>query len=587
MMKHRDLILLALPLSVLALVLVAVALLFAQFRSFERAYLADAQSTLAERTRFIADVLAPDLAAGDAASVRRRVAFFAGHPLRVTVVDAKGEVLADSDAKAAELPNHADRPEILEAGEDEDFVTRYSVTMDAWLLYYATRLPGGWVVRASLPSEVISGAISHVRLTVLLALLAGAALAVGLFLYLFLRVRPTFNALQGAAVAIARGHLGTPIAVPEAGPLRELAKAIAVMGRQLRNRIDELRRERDDFDTLFNTLREPLLLIAHNGEILRSNRAAAKLLGPAVQQRGFRIERTACPELVAYVRGAFDAPVLHGREIPFDDGSSAPRALLAHAVRMEREGSLCLLLLLTDLTDLRRLESFRSDFVANVSHEIKTPLTAILSTVETLTETPLDDAGRATCFGILTRQARRLNDLVQDILSLAAIERRQGTGDQAFAPLSLAQSAQDAIALCQDEAARRGVALSLLPDPLPDLTVKGDPRLIEQALVNLLANAIRHSGSPTVTLTLAQEGANATLTVADHGHGIPEEHLPRLFERFYRVHQDRSRENGGTGLGLAIVKHIALLHHGAVDVRSTVGQGSAFTLTLPLTLPPA
>ena len=582
MLKHRDLIFLAVPLSVLALVAVAIGLLFHQFRAFERAYIRDARETLAQDTRFVAQVISGDLAEGDLPAIRETFAFFFGKPLRFTLVDPTGKVAADSDANADALANHADRPEIRDVAGDEDFVTRYSVTMNAWLLYHAISLDGGWVLRASLPADAVTAAIAQVRLTVILALCAGLILALGLFLYLFLRVRPHFNALQAAAVAIARGRLDTPIDVPPSGPLRELAQAIAVMGRQLRNRIRELRRERDDFDTLFNTLREPLLLIAANGEILRSNRAAAKLLGPAIQQTGFRIERTACPELVAYVRGAFSAPAVHGREIPFDDGGDAPRALLAHAVRMEREGALCLLLLLTDLTDLRRLESFRSDFVANVSHEIKTPLTAILSTVETLTETPLDDAGRAKCFDILTRQARRLNDLVHDILSLAAIERRQTAGDQAFTPLSLAQAARDALALCQDEASRRGVALALLPEPPPDLTVKADPRLIEQALVNLITNALRHSGSPTVTLTLAQEGDNATLTVADQGCGIPEEHLPRLFERFYRVHKDRSRENGGTGLGLAIVKHIALLHHGAVDVRSTPGQGTAFTLTLPI-----
>ena len=581
MMKHRDLILLTLPLSVLALVILSVGLLVAQFRAFEHAYLNDARETLSQRTRFIASVLAPDLDNGNLASVRRRIAYFSGLPLRVTVIDPRGEVCADSDAEAAKLPNHADRPEVLADDKDENFVTRYSVTMKTWLLYYATRLPNGWTVRASLPSDVVSGAISHVRVTVLLALLAGAILALGLFLYLFLRVRPHFNALQNAAVAIARGRLETRIDVPSSGPLRELAKAIDVMSRQLRNRIAELRRERNEFDTLFNTLREPLLLIAHTGEVIHSNRAASQLLGKAVRQKGFRIERTACPELVAYVRGAFDEPAVTSREIPFETLTDAsPRTLLAHAVRMERDGALCLLLLLTDLTDLRRLESIRSDFVANVSHEIKTPLTAILSTVETLTEMPLDKQGRDKCLDILARQARRLNDLVQDILSLAAIERRQGA-PRDFTPVQLNTIAENAIALCQDTADTAHITIRRDPAPLPALSVQGDPRLLEQAVVNLIVNAIRHSGTPEVTIGLAQTDSAIVLSVADKGNGIPPEHLPRLFERFYRVHQDRSRENGGTGLGLAIVKHIALLHGGSVSVKSTVGQGTIFTLTFP------
>ena len=584
MMKHRDLIFLAVPLSVLVLVAVAIGLLVHQFRAFERAYIQDARQTLAQDARFVAQVIAPDLAAGRLEAIQETFAFFRGKPLRFTLVAPDGKVAADSDADAAALSNHADRPEIRDVASDDDFVTRYSVTMNAWLLYHAMPLDGGWVLRASLPADAVGAAISQARLAVILALCAGLALALALALYLFLRVRPHFNALQASAVAVARGRLDTPIGVPADGPLRELAKAVAVMARQLRNRIDELRRERDDFDTLFNTLREPLLLVAPNGAILRSNRAAAKLFGEAVARPGFRIERTACPELIAYVRAAFDEPALHGREIPFDDGGT-PRALLAHAVRMEREGALCILLLLTDLTDLRRLESFRSDFVANVSHEIKTPLAAILSTVETLTDLPLDDAGRRHCLDILSRQARRLNDLVQDILSLAAIERRQSAGARDFHDLRLDALANDALALVQDDAERAGVTLRTDPTPLPPVTLRGDAHLLEQTLVNLLSNALRHSGSPTVTLGLKAEGRHALLTVADQGCGIAPEHLPRLFERFYRVHADRSRENGGTGLGLAIVKHVALLHHGSVDVRSAPGQGTVFTLRLPLPQP--
>lgn len=578
-MKHRDLILLALPVSILALVALAVGLLVAQYRAFERSYMDDARANLAQRTRFIAELLLPDLRRGDIASVGRRIAFFRGKPLRITVIDAQGTVVADSDADASRLANHADRPEVAGPDEPGGFVSRYSVTMHAWLLYHALHAEG-WTVRASLPMSAVGGAVSQVRLAVALALLLGAGLAGGVALYLFLRVRPHFNALQASAVAIARGRLEEPIRVPRGGPLRELARAIDAMARQLRAHIDDLRRERNAFDALLNALREPLLLLSPTGEVLFSNRAAARLFGEAVRHPGFRIERTACPELVAYVRGAFEAPALHGREIPFDDGGT-PRALLAHAVRIEREGALCLLLLLTDLTDLRRLEGFRSDFVANVSHEIKTPLTAILSTVETLTDTPLDAAGRAKCLDILARQAHRLNALVQDILSLAAIERRQAAPAEGFTPLRLDALLADAIALCRDEADRAGVLLRTVPDPLPPLTLKGDARLLEQSIVNLIGNAIRHAGTPIVEVGLRQDGPNALLTVRDEGCGIAAEHLPRLFERFYRVHKDRSREKGGTGLGLAIVKHTALLHRGTVEVASTLGEGTTFTLTLP------
>ncbi len=577
-MKHRDLILLALPVSILMLAALLVGLLVMQFRAFERSYMEDAKASLAQNTRFVANLILPDLRRGDIAAVAERIDFFRGKPLRITVIDAQGHVVADSDVDAAGLANHADRPELATPEDATDFITRYSATMQAFLLYHAIH-EEGWTVRSSLPMDVVGRAVRQVRLTVVLAIVLGAGLAGFVALYLLLRVRPHFNALQASAVAIARGLLETPIVVPRNGLLRELGKAIAVMARQLRSRIEDLRRERNEFDALFNALREPLLLVAQTGEVLSSNRAAARLFGEAVRRPGFCVERIACHDLVYYVREAFEQPALRGREIAFDDHGTA-RSLLVHAVRIEREGALCILLLLTDLTDLRRLEGIRSDFVANVSHEIKTPLTAILSTVETLTEMPLDAEGRAKCLDILARQARRLNDLVQDILSLANIERRQGVPQEGFAAVRLDEVLLDAFALCQDEAERVGVNLHTATTPLPELSVRGDARLLEQSVVNLIGNAFRHSGSATVTVGLCRVGDEALITVRDEGCGIEAEHLPRLFERFYRVDKGRSRERGGTGLGLAIVKHTALLHHGTVEVASTPGKGTCFTLRL-------
>lgn len=586
-MKHRDLLLLSLPASLLTLAILTGILLFAQYRSFKRNTLAEARESLAQRTHFIADTLLPDLREGKLEAVERRIERFRGHPLRVTVIAPDGTVVADSDASVADLPNHARRPEVSAAtaadnpAVQDDFAVRYSATSQAYLLYHALRAEH-WVVRTALPLAAITASLEQMRQAVALSLLCGAGLALLLLGYLLLRVRPQFIALQSAAVAIARGKLETPITPPKGGPLRELAQAIATMGRQLRARIEQLGRERNEFDALINTMREPLLLIAHNGEVLRANRAAAHLFGQAIRQAGFRIERTASAELVSYVRTAFSEPTLHARELPFDDGASTPRTLLAHAVRMERDGELCLLLVLTDLTDLRRLESFRSDFVANVSHEIKTPLTAILSTVETLRDTPLDPPAQSRCLDILERQSRRLNALVRDILSLAAIERRQGTPEQDFRPCNLALLCQSAAALVQDEADRACVPIRLSL-PSEPLTLRGDPRLLEQALVNLLSNALRYAtGTPAIDLSLERADHTARIAVRDYGCGIASEHLPRLFERFYRVDKDRSRERGGTGLGLAIVKHTALLHHGTVNVTSTPGQGSTFTLTLPL-----
>lgn len=577
-MKRRDLILITLPIILLLAVLAVVVLLVTQYRGFKSSYIADAKDELRLRTELVAETLLPDLRAGRMDRVAANCERFRPHPTRVSVIREDGTVVADSNADVETLGDHSDRPELTPGGDG--FVVRYSVTTDSWLLIHAVRAEG-YYVRVSMPMNAIAHTLGLVRRTVSLAVLLGAGLVLFITFYVIFRVRPHFIDLQTAATAIARGRLETPIDVPAGGILRELAQAVAVMARQLRHRIADLQHERNEFDALFNSLREPLLVVSQSGEVLRRNRAAGMLFAVSETQEGYRIERTACPDLIRYVHEAFASAAVGGREIAFETASQV-RTLLAHAVRIEREGEICLLLLLTDLTEIRRLEGFRSDFVANVSHEIRTPLTAILSTVETLRENHLTEPQRARCLDILGRHSKRLGDLVQDILSLAAIERRQTRqGDEDFVPCRLDAVLRDAVGLCSDAAEQAHVALET-EAPLPEVTVNGDPGLIEQCIVNLVTNAIRHSGTPEVRLSLTADAAWARLAVADRGCGIEAEHLPRLFERFYRVHKERSRSTGGTGLGLAIVKHIAILHRGSVEVSSVPGEGTVFTLVLPL-----
>ena len=577
--QHRNLEFLFVPICILVLVVMAVTLLVMQFRSFEHAYIKEARETLAQQAHFVSRTLRPALLKGDLEAVDHYINVYSGKPMRITVISEDGTVVADSDVPATQLGNHADRIELADPNLREQYVERYSSTMESRLFYYVVQLEEGWFIRLSMPLAVQAGAITSVWRTAAFAILLGAVLAIAAAAYLFFRVAPHFNSLQASAVAIAKGHLDTTIHIPRNGLLRELAKALSVMARQLKSRIYELERERSDFDALFNALREPLLLISDSGALLSFNRAAEKLFGADIRTPSFRLAHTHCPELSEYVRDAFEQTSPHGREIAFNDHGFT-RSLLARAVHIQRDDTPCVLLLLTDLTDLRRLEGFRSDFIANVSHEIKTPLTAILSTVETLLETPLDDAGRTKCLDILARQSRRLNALVMDILSLAAIERRQSTRKQDFTPLRLDAIVRETLSLCQDETERAGIALRTKA-PLPEITLQGDAHLLEQALINLITNATRYSGSKDILVDLKRSATEAILTVEDHGCGIDAEHLPRLFERFYRVHKERSRERGGTGLGLAIVKHILILHHGTVSVHSIPGQGTTFTLTLP------
>ena len=233
------------------------------------------------------------------------------------------------------------------------------------------------------------------------------------------------------------------------------------------------------------------------------------------------------------------------------------------------------------LAELQRVADFRRDFIANVSHEIKTPLTGILGVVDLLGGADADglpEADRRNLLALLRREATRLDALARDILSLARLERGEETPQQNFTPTDLA----DVLATAADRVRPRAeaVGMRLIVEPAPSLVLPCDARLVEQALVNLAQNAVLHSGSPDLTLSLAPTATGAVFTVTDHGIGLHEADRARIFERFYRVDKARSRDAGGTGLGLAIVKHVAQLHGGDAAVQSEPGHGCIFTITL-------
>lgn len=247
------------------------------------------------------------------------------------------------------------------------------------------------------------------------------------------------------------------------------------------------------------------------------------------------------------------------------------------------EGATCALITLHDVSRVKHLEQMRQDFVANVSHELRTPVTSIRGAAETLLngalETPVD-AERFT--EIVARQSERLSRIIEDLLSLSRIEQGVGARDIEFEEQELGSVISAAVRNCENRAKQFGIALSV--DVGLTCRARINPTLLEQAIGNLIDNAIEHSKQgDSVTVRLTSDGGKARISVQDSGCGIAAEHLPRIFERFYRVDKSRSRRLGGTGLGLAIVKHVVLAHRGLIDVRSEPGQGSEFMITLPLT----
>ncbi len=582
-MKNRDAVLFGVPL-VAALLLVGIAVfLYDQVSDFEEAYLAEARENVEQEANLVSATLSPLLDAGKTDESVRLCESFDRNTLRVTLIDSAGKVLADSAEPSDILPNHTDREEVKSAlAGTPSGVVRYSSSLGETMIYYAVPLrsqTGDYVLRVAVSAGKVSRTLGAFRLNLFCALLYGGVLVLLLASYMIRRIRKPLVALQKSVAQIAEGKLETPIAIPEKGMVGELAAGISAMADQLRGQLAEVTAERNERRLLFDTMSEAVLLFASNGDLVRANRAAAEIFGFPADSKRFNLGRCQMPELLDCAKRAFKDDEPFEREFVLEGGSGARSLFIRGRILKETERRM-LLLTVTELTNLRRLESFRTDFVANVSHEIKTPLTCILGAVEALEDDPPQDM-RKKLLGMLKNQAPRLNNLVQDILSLADLEKRQRGPERDFTEVALDSLLVNAVNISAQLASDAGLALragNLVP-----LKIAGDSILLEQAVGNLIDNAIKYSGGTKIDVSLHEEGAFAVVEVLDDGVGIPPEHRKRIFERFYRVDKSRSRELGGTGLGLAIVKHIAQLHGGKAELESGPdGRGCLFRLVLPL-----
>jgi len=502
--------------------------------------------------------------------------------LRVTLIRADGRVFADSRADTAYLENHANRPEVRGAlaGHAKSAVRR-SVSLGIDLQYVAVPAWPGAPFAVVRVAESLGFLRDLGRLQWRGLLFAALfAIAASLLVAFTLSRRQVGRVIELEAVArrIGSGDSGARALERPEDELGRLGTALNVMARELRERLDALRRERDEREYVLAHMSDGVALVDSEGRLLHCNHSLAVLLGaprPAASGTPL-LEFARVPEigdLVARAR-ARGSGLVEDLRI----WSPESRVLRAGATPLGEAGGGAVLLVLHDLTEAERVTRMRQDFVANVSHELRTPLTSLRGYAETLLDGGLEDAEHREHFvRVIRDQAVRLQALVDDLLSLAELEREG-------APLrrtrfDLRELLAEHVASFREAAHRAGLALELLPGPPVD--VEADRARLAQVVANLVDNAVKYTERGGVTVSAGADAGHAWCEVRDTGPGIPAEDQARVFERFYRLDKARSREQGGTGLGLSIVKHIVGLHGGSVSVESAPGRGSAFRFELP------
>ncbi|MGE4286874.1 MAG: ATP-binding protein [Phycisphaerae bacterium] len=510
---------------------------------------------------------------------------------RFTIINDQGKVLADSRESAAAMGSHFDRQEFQDAlkyGSGQS--VRYSKTLHDELVYSAQAIQTASgetiVIRCAFPlarlkannQKVFMDLLKVATITLIITAGASALLARN-------TIRP-LRELRDGAERFARGDLAHKLPVSDTYEIGALSRSMNYMAAELEKQISRISVQQHRQETILSSMSEAVIAVDSELNVILANSAARELFdihddyigkhcarivrNTQIEQAiEYTAEKGSCEKDVTILRNGLEHTLrLYGTDLKSDNGSAA--------------GSL---LVLNDITEIRRLENIRRDFVANVSHELKTPVTSIKGFAELLEEGALDDPENAKKFiGIIVRQTARLEAIITDLLALSRLDQQGAQLRIGIEMSDIAEIVSGSIQLCAHKAASKGIELETA---LESAIAPVNPNLFEQAITNLIDNAIKYSEQGSkVVVSMKQTGSEVLVSVKDHGCGIPQSEQTRIFERFYRVDKGRSRDMGGTGLGLSIVKHIiGTVHGGKITLESKTGAGSTFTLHMPKVSP--
>jgi len=551
--------------------------------------LSDIKQSLAVRSQMLVEISRGKLESLQHAAFQNEIKGL-GHRTqsRLTVIDADGKVIADSQTVPDSMNNHSNRPEILQAAQNGiGMASRYSQTLQTQMIYYALPITSNGELigfaRTALPQVAVGEKLSTLRLIVLLSALVAAITALIIGLYLARRFsEPLINMIK-AAEAISQGDYNRRITVSQGDEIGLLANAFNRMAKSSAQRMHEITMDHNRLSKIFAGMVEGVIGVDQHQNISHINQAASKLLAISSDDCIDKPiwESIRFPEInEALVKSMKTGKVVKTQMRLSSAINDQVIDIYTAALTNGQKGAIGAVIVLHDISELDHLERIRRDFVANASHELKTPITAIRGLAETI----LDDADMDsdTLHRFVSRmhaQSIRLSQLVVDLMTISRLESSQY--QQQNQPFDLCdvvnRSATNLKIVCLEK------QLTLTLNPANEaLTINGDLQAISQLVDNLLDNAIKYTpAGGSVTINIDKHDQKARLQVSDTGIGISAKHQKRIFERFYRVDKARSRELGGTGLGLSIVKNIAEQHGGSITLKSQSGIGTTFTVLLP------
>ncbi len=520
---------------------------------------------------------------------------------RVTIIDSSGRVLGDSDELSEKMENHSNRPEIKDTEiSDIGSSLRYSSTLKKDLFYLAIAIHNDSdkkFLRLSMPLHDVEKAMNTIRIRIIIASLAVSFVVILFGLIQTRRITKPVEEITDFSKEVAEGNFRKRLFLKEKGELGELGKNISNMAQELQIRLKQSEEEKQRIEAILRNMSDGLILTDTKGTILLSNTSVKPLFGVQSDIEGKTLtESLRSAELMEIIDNVVKSKERISREITI----SRPKELYLMATATPFYSSNTgeelsgVVLTFHDITRLRKLEEIRKDFVANVSHEIKTPITAIKGFAETLLEGALDDKENARKFlETIKNNSERLNSLVNDLLTLSRIELGDITITKTF--INLDEVIDTVFETLKEKTQSKDLYLKKQITPeIKEIHADRD-RLI-QILLNLVDNGIKFTEKGGVTVKVKSEEKDPELltlnsqlrdfveiSVEDTGIGIPKKYLARLGERFYRVDRARSRELGGTGLGLAIVKHLVKAHGWKMEFESTEGKGTTVHLICPIT----